>query len=28
MIGEKGGVSMNREEAWIQGSSTLIELIG
>ncbi|WP_120028609.1 hypothetical protein [Bacillus subtilis] len=24
MIGEKGGVSMNREEAWIQGSSTLI----
>ncbi|MBE1865850.1 hypothetical protein ACMX8W_14655 [Bacillus subtilis] len=28
MIGEKGGVSMNRGEAWIQGSSTLIELIG
>ncbi|AYK76935.1 MULTISPECIES: hypothetical protein [Bacillus] len=28
MIGEKGGVSMNREEAWIQGRSTLIELIG
>ncbi|MDI6563769.1 MULTISPECIES: hypothetical protein [Bacillus] len=28
MIGEKGGVSMNRAEAWIQGRSTLIELIG
>ncbi|MED4558805.1 MULTISPECIES: hypothetical protein [Bacillus] len=27
MIGEKGGVSMNREEAWIQGRSTLIELV-
>ncbi|MBJ3765931.1 hypothetical protein ACIGLI_12985 [Bacillus subtilis] len=28
MIGEKGGVSMNRGEAWIQDSRTLIELIG
>ncbi|MGG4109163.1 hypothetical protein [Bacillus sp. 204(2023)] len=28
MIGEKGGVYMKRGEAWIQGSSTLIELIG